>query len=66
VKDRTHTVAAKESQAQAPEMSHPILQRAKMSNSLFEVFYIPILFKQLFCFFAAQVSITMLYVFPRR
>jgi hypothetical protein len=32
VKDRTRIVAAKESQAQAPEMSHPILRRAKMSN----------------------------------
>jgi hypothetical protein len=50
VKDRTHTVAAKESQAQAPEMSHPILQRAKMSNSLFEVFYVLMLFKQLLFF----------------
>ncbi len=41
--------------AQAPGMSHPILQRAKTSNSLFEVFYLLIPFKS-FLFFPAQVT----------
>jgi hypothetical protein len=50
VKDLTRIVAAKESQAQAPEMSHPILQRAKMSNSLFEVFYVPHAVQAALCF----------------
>jgi hypothetical protein len=35
MKDRTHTTTAKEYRPQAPEMSHPILQRVKMYNLKF-------------------------------
>lgn len=39
VKDRIHTVAGKESQAQVPRMFHLILQRVKTIISLFEKVY---------------------------
>jgi hypothetical protein len=35
VKGKIHTVAAKESLALAPKMSHPILRRVKMYNLTF-------------------------------